>query len=132
MRPEESLLLTFYSMVTAPLHGERRGCDLFRVACERDFEGIVAKWSRGTYRSDGGATSCLKTKNLDYSQMPNRHELFELRQFHQRRARVASLPPPGAPLKDGAELRTTIRQSSRSLVLSAVSTRSVPQELLQC
>jgi ATP-dependent DNA ligase len=27
-------------------HVERRGCDLFRVACERDLEGIVAKWSR--------------------------------------------------------------------------------------
>jgi bifunctional non-homologous end joining protein LigD len=32
-------------------HIERRGCDLFRVACERDLEGIVAKWAHGTYRT---------------------------------------------------------------------------------
>ena len=32
-------------------HIEQRGCDLFRVACERDLEGIVGKWSRGTYRT---------------------------------------------------------------------------------
>ena len=32
-----------------------RGCDLFRVACERDLEGIVGKWAHGTYQSDGTA-----------------------------------------------------------------------------
>ena len=29
-------------------HIEQRGCDLFRVACERDLEGIVGKWAHGT------------------------------------------------------------------------------------
>jgi bifunctional non-homologous end joining protein LigD len=56
-----------------------RGCDLFRVACERDLEGIVAKWGRGTYRTDGRATSWLKIKNPEYSQMRERHELFASR-----------------------------------------------------
>jgi len=30
-----------------------RGRDLFRAACERDLESIVAKWARGTYQTDG-------------------------------------------------------------------------------
>jgi len=41
-------------------HIEERGCDLFQVACERDLEGIVAKWAQGTYRPDARATSWLK------------------------------------------------------------------------
>jgi ATP-dependent DNA ligase len=40
-----------------------RGGDLFRVACERDLEGIVGKWARGTYRTDGRATSWLKIES---------------------------------------------------------------------
>ncbi len=38
-------------------HIQARGRDLYRVACDRDLEGIVAKWARGTYQTDGGATS---------------------------------------------------------------------------
>ena len=41
-------------------HLEQRGCDLFRAACERDLEGIVAKWLRGTYQTSGSATSWLQ------------------------------------------------------------------------
>ena len=52
---------------------------LFRVACDRDLEGIVAKLDRGTYRTDGRATSWLKIKNREYSQMRDRHELFASR-----------------------------------------------------
>jgi ATP-dependent DNA ligase len=40
-----------------------RGIDLYRAACKRDLEGIVAKWSRGTYQTDGRGTSWLKIKN---------------------------------------------------------------------
>ena len=43
-------------------HIERRGCDLFHVACERDLEGIVANWAHGTYGTDGRLTSWLKIK----------------------------------------------------------------------
>jgi bifunctional non-homologous end joining protein LigD len=71
-------------------HIEERGCDLFRVACERDLEGIVAKWAQGTYWTDGRRTSWLKMKYADYTQMPDRRELFELRQFEPRRARTSS------------------------------------------
>ena len=51
--------------------------DLFREACRRDLEGIVAKWQHGPYHSDGVQTSWLKIKNPDYSQMSGRRELFE-------------------------------------------------------
>jgi ATP-dependent DNA ligase len=57
-------------------HIEARGCDLFRVACERDVEGIVAKLARGTYRTDGRTASWLKIKNREYTQSLDRHELF--------------------------------------------------------
>jgi hypothetical protein len=42
-----------------------------------DLEGIVAKWSKGTYQCDGRGTSWLKVKNPEYSQIEGRHELFE-------------------------------------------------------
>lgn len=56
-----------------------RGIDPYRVACERDLEGIVAKWTRGTYQTDGRGTSWLKIKNPEYSQVIGRRELFENR-----------------------------------------------------
>ena len=40
-----------------------RGKRLFELACARNLEGIVAKWSRGTYQCDGRGTSWLKIKN---------------------------------------------------------------------
>jgi ATP-dependent DNA ligase len=36
-------------------HLAQRGRDLFRVACERDLEGIVGKWAHGTYQTTGAA-----------------------------------------------------------------------------
>ena len=60
-------------------HLAERGCDLFRAACDRDLKGIVAKWARGRYRTDGGGTSWLKIKNPEYTQMSGRHELFDRR-----------------------------------------------------
>ena len=62
-----------------------RGTDLFRLACRRDLEGIVAKWSRGTYQCDGRGTSWLKIKNRAYTQMNGRQELFEQRMAGTRR-----------------------------------------------
>ena len=69
-------------------HIQQRGGDLFRAACERDLEGIVAKWVRGTYRTDGRATSWLKIKNHEYAQMRDRHELFADRHRHEGHPRV--------------------------------------------
>lgn len=114
------------------LHGiERRGCDLFRMAYERDLEAIVAKWIRRTYRTDDRATSWLKIENPKYSQMRYRHEFFELRQFEGRvepEHRHARIPCSG----DGV---TCLRlgQSFRSLTVPyAVSTPLVRQKLLRC
>ncbi len=67
------------------------GRDLFRVACERDLEGIVAKWAHGMYQTDASRTSWLKIKNPAYSQMVDRHELFTPRHI-SRTHRM-----PGAP-----------------------------------
>jgi len=69
-------------------HVEERGVELFRQACRRDLEGIVAKWRRGPYHSDGVQTSWFKVKNPDYSQMDGRRELFERR----REPRTHHLP----------------------------------------
>jgi ATP-dependent DNA ligase len=59
-------------------HVERRGRDLFRAACDHDLEGIVAKWSGGTYQT-GARTSWLKIRNPEYSQWDGRRELFDAR-----------------------------------------------------
>jgi bifunctional non-homologous end joining protein LigD len=64
-----------------------RGMRLYELACERDLEGIVAKWARGTYQCDGRGTSWLKIKNPEYSQAEGRHELFEARREPIRRSR---------------------------------------------
>ena len=56
-----------------------RGVDLFRAACERDLEGVVGRWSHGSYQNDGRRTSWLKIKNPEYSQAEGRHELFAAR-----------------------------------------------------
>ena len=33
-------------------HVPGRGRDFFRLACDHDREGIVAKWARGAYHTD--------------------------------------------------------------------------------
>jgi hypothetical protein len=61
------------------------GSEFYRLACEQDLEGIVAKWKRGTYSSDPQRTSWLKIKNPTYSQAEGRGELFEKRNGRERR-----------------------------------------------
>jgi bifunctional non-homologous end joining protein LigD len=71
----------------------RRGTELFRAACARDLEGIVAKWRDGRYEMDGVSTSWVKVKNPQYSQMAGRRELFEARRDRvQSRRRNWSAP----------------------------------------
>jgi bifunctional non-homologous end joining protein LigD len=41
-------------MLLAPIHAH--GTRLYELACERDLEGIVAKWARGSYQCDGRGT----------------------------------------------------------------------------
>jgi hypothetical protein len=55
-------------------HVERHGAEFFRLACDRDLEGVVAKWNHGAYEQ-----SSWKIRNPSYSQYEGRHELFEKR-----------------------------------------------------
>jgi bifunctional non-homologous end joining protein LigD len=55
-------------------HVEERGESLFRVACEYDLEGIVAKKKNDPYVE---RTQWFKIRNKDYSQWIGREELFE-------------------------------------------------------
>ena len=59
-------------------HIQGRGEDLFRLACRRDLEGIVAKWKKGAYM-EGERTSWVKIKNDNYSQAIGREKIFEKR-----------------------------------------------------
>ena len=52
------------------------GEGLFRLACEHDLEGIVAKWKFAPYLPDR-PTSWLKIRNRSYSRWAGREELFE-------------------------------------------------------
>jgi hypothetical protein len=55
------------------------------------LEGIVEKWARGVYETDGRSTSWVTIKNPDYSQMEGRYELFETRAgMHRRNVPVVS------------------------------------------
>jgi ATP-dependent DNA ligase len=69
-----------------------RGERLFELACERDLEGIVAKWANGTYQCDGRGTSWLKIKNPAYSQIEGRRELFAAKRDEWRPPRTKAAP----------------------------------------
>ena len=58
-------------------HIAGNGTRLFRLACELDLEGIVAKRKDGKYTPE--ETSWVKIKNPHYSQAEGRKELFESR-----------------------------------------------------
>jgi hypothetical protein len=63
----------FFSLLEYLDHIEQRGCDLCRVACERDLERIVGKWSGGTYRTmaarrPGRRSRIVSTRN--HPQLP--------------------------------------------------------------
>jgi bifunctional non-homologous end joining protein LigD len=66
--PEQSSSLLYAD------HIEQHGVEFFRLACERDLEGVVAKWRYGGY-----GQSWFKIRNPNYSQYAGRHELFETR-----------------------------------------------------
>jgi ATP-dependent DNA ligase len=68
-----------------------RGIDFYRVACEHDLEGVVAKWKDGTYTS-GPRTSLLKIRNPHYSQWEGRRELFDARSGNETRRRFPARP----------------------------------------
>lgn len=72
---------------------EQQGKRLYRLACKRDLEGIVAKWMRGIYQCDGRGTSWLNIKNPAYTQMDGRREFFEQRRPTSYPRRTARLRP---------------------------------------
>jgi bifunctional non-homologous end joining protein LigD len=51
--------------------------DLFRVVCERDMEGVVAKQANARYTPE--ATTWVKIKNREYSQAVGREDFFNRR-----------------------------------------------------
>jgi bifunctional non-homologous end joining protein LigD len=53
---------------------ERNGLEFFRLACDQDLEGIVAKHKHGAY-----GEKWYKVRNPGYSQYEGRRELFERR-----------------------------------------------------
>jgi len=55
-------------------HIEGYGVEFFRIACEQDLEGIVAKAKHGAY-----AEKWFKIRNPGYSQCEGRVELFASR-----------------------------------------------------
>jgi len=62
-------------------HIERTGVEFFRIGCERDLEGIVAKHRDGAY-----GERWYKIRNPHYSQYEGRRELFEKRTVGMRAA----------------------------------------------
>lgn len=50
---------------------------LFRVVCQCDLEGIVAKWRRGEYVAGREASTWFKVRNPAYSQREGRPELLQ-------------------------------------------------------
>ena len=55
-------------------HIDRTGVVVFRLTCERDLEGIVAKLNHGRY-----GEGWYKIRNPSYSEREGRRELFEKR-----------------------------------------------------
>jgi hypothetical protein len=57
-------------------HLHEHGTALFQRVCDMDLEGIVAKHAYGPYVTEAQRTTWFKIKNLGYSQMAGREELF--------------------------------------------------------
>lgn len=55
-------------------HVEQYGIDFFRMICEKDLEGIVAKHQASLYDT---SAKWVKIKNPTYTQSKGRHELFD-------------------------------------------------------
>lgn len=58
-------------------HTKEVGTELFRLACQLDLEGIVAKRADSTYVDDPRCRDWIKVKNPTYSQKDGRGDLFK-------------------------------------------------------
>jgi hypothetical protein len=57
-------------------HVGARGAELYDAVSLADAEGVVGKWISGSYHTDVVTTNWVEVKNLGYSQIVGRHELF--------------------------------------------------------
>jgi bifunctional non-homologous end joining protein LigD len=69
------------SVILYASHIERTGVEFFRLTCEQDLEGIVAKLKHGRY-----GEGWFKIRNPKYSQREGRRELFERKRAGSARA----------------------------------------------
>jgi bifunctional non-homologous end joining protein LigD len=58
-------------------HTRGSGTELFRLACELDLEGIVAKRASSLYEDNPNGRNWIKIKNPSYSQKEGRGDLFK-------------------------------------------------------
>lgn len=58
---------------------EGQGERLFQLVCERDLEGVVAKYRLSRYVVEDGNQAWIKIKNRKYSQVIGRDRIFEKR-----------------------------------------------------
>jgi bifunctional non-homologous end joining protein LigD len=58
-------------------HSRGNGTALYRLACQLDLEGIVAKRADSTYEDNPNAQNWIKIKNPAYSQKEGRGDLFK-------------------------------------------------------
>lgn len=68
-------------------HIDQYGTDFFRMICEKNLEGVVAKQRESRYDS---SAKWIKIKNPNYTQNEGRHELFKSYQpVRARKAKVS-------------------------------------------
>jgi bifunctional non-homologous end joining protein LigD len=67
-------------------HIDQHGEQIYDFACQHDLEGVVAKWKHGSYLPNSNATTWIKIKNPEYSQLEGRHEQFERYEKQHKRA----------------------------------------------
>jgi ATP dependent DNA ligase-like protein len=119
------VLPTIESRILYLGHLAERDRDLFHVAQGRDLEGIVAKWTWGTYQT-GRGTSWLKLKNPEYPQMAGRRELFEARHNYER-PKVGKWRLHSRWYEDARTIALTIDESQRRMAREfRLASRSEP------
>jgi ATP-dependent DNA ligase len=75
-------IVSWFKMISRLTDGPRlNGTDLFRVICDRDMEGIVAKQANARYTPE--ATTWVKIKNREYSQAVGREDFFDRRKARE-------------------------------------------------
>ena len=65
------------------------GTELFRVICDKDMEGVVAKQASARYTPE--ATTWVKIKNRAYSQALGREEFFDPGRREKPQAKLSPL-----------------------------------------